>query len=85
MRTATVGSPAVTAAGTLLFFGSTSVSGPGQKAAASFLTNGCETSASVPACSSECTCTISGSMNGRAFASKIRRTESSRKAFAASP
>ena len=88
IRTATVPSPAVTTSGTTARRGSTSVSGPGQKRLVSMATSA-RLSAGISASSSSQPgvgrCTISGSKNGRSFASKIFSTASGLSASAASP
>ena len=84
IRTPTSGRPAVTASGMFAFRGSSSVSGPGQKASASARTR-LLTSAMVSTCAASARCTISGSHAGRCLAAKMRATASSSSAFAPRP
>src|SRR6185312_16409172 len=84
-RTATVSSPAVTMSGTNDRFGTTSVSGPGQKASARRSAARGHSRATARAAEAFNTCTISGSYVGRPFAAKIRATAFASNVFAASP
>ena len=71
MRTPTVGNPAVTLSGTMLFLGSTSVNGPGHHWRASSSASGGHSATISRAISTDATCTISGLVSGRPFISNI--------------
>ncbi len=84
-RTATVGRPAVTIAGTAFFFGRTIVSGPGQKRFASALASGGTPGTSLRSIDRSATWTMSGLSSGRPFASKTLLTAAGSRAFAPRP
>ena len=65
--------------------GSTSVSGPGQKRAASAAARGSSATATQSSEAASARCTINGSNAGRSFTSKMRATASGLKASAARP
>ncbi len=71
IRKPTVSSPAVTRSGISDLFGTTSVSGPGQKACEFFGLSG-QCVARYRAVAIHATCTIRGLLRGRPFASKMR-------------
>ena len=75
-RSATVDCPPVTEAGARPDFGSTSVSGPGQKASASRSAESGTSEANTRAALKLLKCTMSGWLVGRPFAAKIRATAS---------
>ncbi len=85
IRSPTEGSPAVTMPGIEEHFGTTMVKGPGQKRSASRPAGSGQTAARERAISTDATCTITGLVGGRPFASKMRRTACSSSAFAPSP
>ena len=71
--------------GTLLRFGRTIVSGPGQKRAASARASGGSSFTSLRTIGRPVTWTMSGLSSGRPFASKILRTASGSRALAPRP
>ena len=85
MRTATVGSPAETPAGTRSLLGNIMVRGPGQNALARRLALSGTSQTSCASSSMAAIWTISGLSCGRPFAANILATADSSKAFAASP
>jgi len=85
IRTPTIVRPAVTISGTAAERGSSSVSGPGQHAAVSFVAVSGIPTVSPASAALSAICTITGSQCGRSLAAKIRATAASSSAFAPSP
>ena len=85
MRMPTFSRPAVHASGMMSRLGSSSVSGPGMKHAASFCAASGHALTRVLAISIEQACTMIGSQAGRCLASKMRSTASRSRALAPSP
>ena len=84
-RIATVSWPPVTKSPQRADFGSTIVSGPGQKRSARILASTGTTEAQCGSASGPATCTISGCVVGRFFTAKVLKTASRLSASAARP